>query len=122
EAKKSTITDRNRRCSTSRARSSEPARRSKFRPADATELPFPEQSFDAVVCQFGVMFFPDKEKSYREAYRVLRPGGRYLFSVWDAHRYNAYARLGHGLVTELFPADPTQFLSRSLWLSPTSPP
>jgi len=92
-----------------------------FRPADATELPFPEQSFDAVVCQFGVMFFPDKEKSYREAYRVLRPGGRYLFSVWDAHRYNAYARLGHGLVTELFPADPPQFLSSALRLPPTRP-
>jgi ubiquinone/menaquinone biosynthesis C-methylase UbiE len=46
-----------------------------FQPADATALPFPDQSFDAVVCQFGVMFFPDKAKSYREAFRVLKPGG-----------------------------------------------
>jgi SAM-dependent methyltransferase len=80
-----------------------------FEPADATELPFPDRSFDAVVCQFGIMFFPDKAKSYREAYRVLKPGGRYFFSVWDAHRFNPFARLGHGLITELFPADPPRF-------------
>jgi len=80
-----------------------------FQPADATDLPFPDQSFDAVVCQFGIMFFPDKTKSYREAYRVLKPGGRYLFSVWDAHRFNPFGGLANGLVTELFPADPPQF-------------
>jgi ubiquinone/menaquinone biosynthesis C-methylase UbiE len=49
-----------------------------FRPADATALPFRDRSFDAVVCQFGVMFFPDKDRSYREIHRVLAPGGRYL--------------------------------------------
>jgi ubiquinone/menaquinone biosynthesis C-methylase UbiE len=80
-----------------------------FQPADAMALPFPDRSFDAVVCQFGVMFFPDKAKSYAEAYRVLMPGGRYLFSVWDAHRHNPFSRLAHELVTELFPADPPQF-------------
>jgi len=80
-----------------------------FQQADAMALPFPDQSFDAVICQFGVMFFPDKAKSYAEAYRVLRPGGRYLFSVWDAHRFNPYGGLGHELVTKLFPADPPRF-------------
>jgi ubiquinone/menaquinone biosynthesis C-methylase UbiE len=80
-----------------------------FQPADATDLPFPDQSFDAVVCQFGVMFFPDKEKSYREAYRALEPGGRYLFSVWDAHRFNPAPRLTHELLGRLFPDDPPRF-------------
>ncbi len=56
-----------------------------FRHADAAALPFADDSFDAVVCQFGVMFFPDKDRSYREIHRVLAPGGRYLFNVWDAH-------------------------------------
>ena len=54
-----------------------------FQPADATELPFADGSFDAVVCQFGVMFFPDKDKSYREVYRVLTHGGHYMFNIWD---------------------------------------
>ena len=80
-----------------------------FRPADATTLPFPDDSFDAVVCQFGVMFFPEKDKSYREIHRVLTPGGRYLFNVWDAHRYNQFGRIAHEVAGGFFPADPPQF-------------
>lgn len=80
-----------------------------FRPADATALPFPDTGFDAVVCQFGVMFYPDKEKSYREVFRVLKPGGHYLFSVWDSHRHNPFGRLSHGVAERLFPSDPPQF-------------
>ncbi|HYM71501.1 MAG TPA: methyltransferase domain-containing protein [Stellaceae bacterium] len=80
-----------------------------FQPADAAALPFDDGGFDAVVCQFGIMFFPDKQKSHLEAHRVLAPGGRYLFSVWDAHRHNAFGRLAHDVVTGLFPVDPPQF-------------
>jgi SAM-dependent methyltransferase len=82
-----------------------------FQPADATALPFPDTCFDAVVCQFGVMFFPDKEKSYREAHRVLAPHGHYLFSVWDSHRRNPFGRLMHEIMGSFFPIDPPQFYS-----------
>ena len=77
-----------------------------FEPADATALPFADGSFDAMVCQFGVMFFPDKARGYREAYRVLAPGGRYFFSVWDAHRHNPYGQVALDTVTKFFPNDP----------------
>jgi ubiquinone/menaquinone biosynthesis C-methylase UbiE len=80
-----------------------------FEPADATALPFPDASFDAIICQFGVMFFPDKDKSYREAHRVLVSAGQYLFSVWDSHRHNPIGRLIIEIVTEFFPHDPPQF-------------
>ncbi|MGD9537316.1 MAG: class I SAM-dependent methyltransferase [Alphaproteobacteria bacterium] len=80
-----------------------------LRTADAMALPFADGSFDAVVCQFGLMFFPDKEKSYREAHRVLAPGGHYLFSVWDSHRHNPFARIVQEVVERFFPADPPQF-------------
>jgi SAM-dependent methyltransferase len=80
-----------------------------LRSADATALPFPDAAFDAVVCQFGVMFFPDKTKSYQEVHRVLAPGGRYLFNVWDSHRYNPFGRIAHEVAGNFFPADPPQF-------------
>jgi SAM-dependent methyltransferase len=82
-----------------------------FQPADATALPFAAGSFDMIVCQFGAMFFPDKDRSYREALRVLVPGGRYLFSVWDSHRYNSFGRIVHEVAGRFFPADPPQFMA-----------
>jgi SAM-dependent methyltransferase len=82
-----------------------------FLPADATQLPFEDNSFEAVVCQFGVMFYPDKPKSFAEAFRVLKPGGQYLFNVWDAHRYNPFGRIAHEVVSSFFPSDPPQFWS-----------
>jgi ubiquinone/menaquinone biosynthesis C-methylase UbiE len=84
-----------------------------FQPADATELPFADSSFDVVVCQFGVMFFPDKDKdkSYREVYRVLTHGGHYMFNIWDSHRHNPFGRIAHEVTESFFPADPPQFQS-----------
>ena len=79
-----------------------------FQSADATALPFPDRSFDVLVCQFGVMFFPDKAKGYREAYRVLMPGGRYVFSVWDGSVRGAPLATDD-VVRRLFAADPPQF-------------
>jgi len=80
-----------------------------FEPADATALPFDDASFDAIVCQFGVMFFPDKDQHYREVYRVLRPGGRYLFSVWDSFDHNPFARIAHETIGSFFSSDPPAF-------------
>jgi SAM-dependent methyltransferase len=82
-----------------------------FQPADAVALPFADGSFDAVACQFGVMFFPDKAQSFAEVFRVLVPGGRYLFSVWDSHRYNPFGRISHEVAGRFFPTDPPQFYS-----------
>ena len=58
--------------------------RIRWQPADALDLPFPDGEFDVVLCQFSVMFFPDKLKGFRETLRVLRPGGRFLVNVWDS--------------------------------------
>jgi ubiquinone/menaquinone biosynthesis C-methylase UbiE len=80
-----------------------------FEPADATALPFNDGAFDLVVCQFGVMFYPDKDKSHREVLRVLQPGGHYLMSVWDSHAHNPFARIAHETAERFLPTDPPQF-------------
>ena len=80
-----------------------------FQVADATSLPFADASFDAVVCQFGLMFFPDKAASFREVHRVLEAGGTYVFSVWDSHRYNPFGRLSQAVIDQFFPIDPPGF-------------
>jgi SAM-dependent methyltransferase len=53
-----------------------------FRVVDVESLPFPDRSFDVVSCRFGVMFFPEQVKAFRECRRVLKPGGRVSFVVW----------------------------------------
>jgi SAM-dependent methyltransferase len=80
-----------------------------WQPADATKLPFDDRSFDAVVCQFGLMFFPDKAAGTREAFRVLKPGGRFLVSVWGRLEDNPVPRITHETVATFFPSDPPQF-------------
>ena len=77
--------------------------------ADGVALPFSDGTFDAVVCQFGMMFYPDREKGLREAHRVLAAGGRYLFSVWDDHRFNPLGRVLDETVAGIFPNDPPKF-------------
>jgi ubiquinone/menaquinone biosynthesis C-methylase UbiE len=84
-----------------------------WRQADALALPFADQSFDAVVCQFGVMFFPDKLQGYREAHRVLKPGGHFFFNVWDRISENDFADVVTEAVAALFPHDPPRFLART---------
>jgi ubiquinone/menaquinone biosynthesis C-methylase UbiE len=83
-----------------------------FAPADAQSLPFADAAFDLVVCQFGAMFFPDRVAAYREARRVIRPGGAFLFNVWDRLDTNPASQAVAEAVAALFPDDPPSFLSR----------
>jgi len=84
-----------------------------WRQADAMQLPFPDGMFDAVVCQFGVMFFPDKSKAFSEARRVLRSGGVFIFNVWDQIQENEFADTVTTALESLFPKDPPRFLART---------
>jgi ubiquinone/menaquinone biosynthesis C-methylase UbiE len=83
-----------------------------WRQADALALPFEDQSFDIVACQFGAMFFPDKLQGYREARRVLKRGGRFFFNVWDQISENEFADVVTQALATLFPQDPPRFMAR----------
>ncbi len=84
-----------------------------WRQADGLQLPFPDRTFDAVVCQFGVMFFPEKSRAYSETRRVLRPGGLFLFNVWDRIEENEFADSVTTALESMFPSDPPRFLART---------
>lgn len=84
-----------------------------WRQADAAQLPFPDAAFDAVVCQFGAMFFPDRPQAFSEARRVLKPGGVFFFNVWDRIGENEFADAVEAALASVFPADPPRFLSRT---------
>lgn len=84
-----------------------------WKQADALDLPFVDEAFDAVVCQFGAMFFPDKVKAFAEVRRVLRPGGTFMFSVWDRIEDNEFADVVTTAVASMFPEDPPIFLRRT---------
>jgi ubiquinone/menaquinone biosynthesis C-methylase UbiE len=88
-------------------------KRIEWRQADALELPFKDQTFDAVACQFGLMFLPDKVQGYREARRVLKPSGRFFFSVWDRISENEFADVVTQALATFFPQDPPRFLART---------
>jgi SAM-dependent methyltransferase len=83
-----------------------------WRQADAMKLPFDDHAFDAVVCQFGAMFFPDRSKAFAETRRVLRPGGVFMFNVWDRIDQNEFADTVTTSLEPLFPDDPPRFLAR----------
>lgn len=80
-----------------------------WKPADALDLPFADQTFDAVVCQFGLMFFPDKQQGVNEAHRVLKPGGQYIVSVWDDIERVDLAKVTQAVIKQFFPEDPPDF-------------
>jgi len=84
----------------------------RFQPADAQHLPFKDASFDLVVCQFGVMFYPDKVRANAEAHRVLREGGRYVLVIWDCVEHNLATMTAGRAVADLFPMDAGRFYER----------
>ena len=76
-------------------------------------LPFKDATFDVVCCQFGAMFFPSRMSAYREARRVLKPGGHFLFNVWDRIEENVFANDVTNALARIFPDDPPRFLART---------
>jgi len=83
-----------------------------FEHADALNLPFAEGSFDLVLCQFGVMFFPDKIRANEEARRVLRPNGRYLLVTFDQLDLNPIPKAAQDAVSTLFAHEPFDYMER----------
>ncbi len=95
------------------AKSRQSGGRVEWRAADALALPFPDANFDAVICQFGVMFYPDKVKGHTEARRVLKDGGIYIFNVWDRIEANEFVDVTMQALAEVFPKNPPQFMQRT---------
>lgn len=95
------------------ARATGTSRPVEWRQADAMALPFGDGEFDAVVCQFGVMFFPDKPHAFAEARRVLKPGGVFLFNAWDRIEDNDFADAVSDALEDVFPDDPPRFMART---------
>ena len=89
------------------------APRASWQRADAEDLPFADASFDVVVCQLGVMFLPDKQRCYREALRVLKAGGRFVFNVWGRLENNEISHTVARAVAALFPDNPPRFMERT---------
>ena len=88
-------------------------KRISWQQADALALPFQDATFNVVCCQFGVMFFPDRIKGYQEAKRVIKPGGAFVFNVWDRIEENVFAHDVTTSLAELFPDSPPRFMART---------
>ncbi|MDH4091558.1 MAG: methyltransferase domain-containing protein [Cyclobacteriaceae bacterium] len=84
-----------------------------WKQADVMQLPFEDSTYDAVVCQFGAMFFPEKSKAFSEVHRVLKPGGVFIFNVWDRIEENEFADTITTALEAVFPLDPPRFLVRT---------
>ena len=90
-----------------------PDERIEWTVADAQNLPFGDAEFDTLCCQFGVMFFPDKQRGFAEAKRVLRPGARLVFSVWDRLEHNPISEVVGAAINDHFPINPPDFFRRA---------
>ena len=77
--------------------------------ADAQVLPYNDNTFDAVLFQFGIMFIPDKQKAINDAYRVLKPGGKFIFNTWDSIQNNPIIKITQEVVNSFFDVDPVTF-------------
>src|SRR5688572_786938 len=91
------------------ARERIPDKKIKWMTADALQLPFQDESFDLVVCQFGIMFFPDKEKGLKEAFRVLKKSGKLVFNTWDKIENNPPVHIGSSIIEGYFGDNPPVF-------------
>ena len=81
--------------------------------ADAQELPFPDNSFDLVICQFGFMFLPNKQNGFNEAYRVLKPGGQFIFVTWDKPENNITLHISQQTIIQLLKATPPTYFGKA---------
>jgi len=106
---KLTITDLNEPMLDICKRKFEPHENAEFYVVDAMEIPYADNAFDAVVCQFGVMFFPDRQHAYSEISRVLKPGGEFIFNVWDRLELNSLSHVTKQALLKRFPKTPPTF-------------
>ena len=83
-----------------------------WRQADAQQLPFAAEQFDLVVCQFGAMFFPERPRAYAEVRRVLRPGGAFLFNVWERLELNEFAATVADALAARYAENPPRFMAQ----------
>ncbi|MFZ9387261.1 MAG: class I SAM-dependent methyltransferase [Chitinophagaceae bacterium] len=80
--------------------------------ADSQDLPFPDNHFDCVICQFGFMFLPDRQKGFNEAWRVLKPGGQFIFVTWDKAENNITVHISQQTVIGYLEEAPPPFYAR----------